>query len=442
MDNVRHLLKHSFAYTLLKKYTRFAFNIFYSDIQVKGIENIPGESPVIFAPNHQNALMDALAIIVHIKKQPVFMARADIFSGNITKKLLHLFKIIPVFRIRDGVENLTNNDASFGIAVQCLTSGNCIGIMPEGTDGDKHRLRPLKKGLSRVAFQAQTKLTTNNSVKIVPVGINYSHYQRFRSKIMINFGPAIDINNFTDLYNENPQKAFSDTRAVIASELKKIMLNIDSDQFYQLIFDLKEIAWYDLSEKQTSGYSGRYNCEKHITDCLVEKFNQNPGIAEELNQLTTEYKNIQKRLRLPNEVFENLFPKENLIWDIIRYSLALPFVITGAMFNLIPAIVTRYFSGKIKDSQFVSSYKYAFGLVIFTLYYLLFLCFPLPLLAKVICVATMPVLGILAYDYFTELKIFTASFRFRRGLAQNDTSFMRFQTLRSTIVKKVKEVIQ
>jgi len=66
---------------------------------------------------------------------------------------------------------------------------------------------------------------------------------------------------------------------------------------------------------------------------------------------------------------------------------------------------------------------------------------PLPLLIKVVGAFTMPVLGILAYDYYNGLKIFLASVRLRIGLARNDQSYVRFQHLRLKILQQVKELI-
>lgn len=441
MNNINHLIKHSKSYFLLKSYSRFAYNLFYSDVQVAGTENIPTDSPVIFAPNHQNALMDALSVIVHSKKQPVFMARADIFKSSITKKLLHLFKIIPVFRIRDGVEALAQNDASFATAIQILASGNCLGIMPEGTDNDKHRLRPLKKGIARLALQAQSELPKGQSVKIIPVGIHYSHYQDFRSKIAVNFGKPIDMVNYYDLYSANPQKALLDIKDTIANELKQLMLHIEDDANYELLINAKNIAWYELCNKPTNNYRERYICEKDICNALENAFATQPTKAEELNHLVTEYNNLRVRHKLPNEVFEGLFPRNDFYWDIARILFFLPPIAAGAIFNLIPAFITLHLSSKIKDPQFVSSFKFAIGLISFTVFYLLFMCLPAPLLAKVFCIFTMPILGVLAADYFKELRIFLATVRFRKGLAQNEPSFSRLQQLRSAIVSKVKEMV-
>ena len=136
-----HLHSHSRRYALLRKIISFYHEVYYEDICVINADNIPENEPVIFAPNHQNALMDALAIIFTTKKQILFMARADIFKKESIKKILTFMKIIPVYRIRDGKEALANNDESFEIAFRSLKNNEVVGIMPEGNHGDQHRDR-------------------------------------------------------------------------------------------------------------------------------------------------------------------------------------------------------------------------------------------------------------------------------------------------------------
>jgi len=73
---------------------------------VLGRENIPTDCPVIFAPNHINALMDAIAIhsIAPYKVPVIFLARADIFNNKKSAQLLKSAKILPAFRMRDGMK--------------------------------------------------------------------------------------------------------------------------------------------------------------------------------------------------------------------------------------------------------------------------------------------------------------------------------------------------
>jgi 1-acyl-sn-glycerol-3-phosphate acyltransferase len=437
--DIRHYISRSRAYSILQKYTGFSFSLFYKEIIVEGLENIPDKSPIIFAPNHQNALMDALAIIVNTPKQLLFMARADMFKNNNARKFLNFIKIIPVYRIRDGVKTLSQNDESFNISVQCLLSGNSIGIMPEGNHGEQKQLRLLKKGISRIAFKAQEKTDSNTCIYIVPVGIDVSHYQNFRSNIKITFGKPINIRDYWDTYSENQQKAFSDLRTDLATELKKLMIDIDSEEYYELISNCSDISWHTVKEnlKLDNTYKGNYMSRKLITDALSKWFTENPDMAGEMQKLISEFNALLSRLNLNNQIIEEKNPQLNIIWDIIRYIFYFPFATAGALFNIIPAIATNYFSGKIKDPQFISTVKFVLGMILFPLYYLLFILGPLPLISKVLLVLIMPVLGILAYDYFTGLFVFIKTIRFKIALNQNDTTISRLIYLRTQIINRI-----
>ena len=69
LNKYKHLYKHSKLWNLLSMYIRLMHNLFYKDIIVEGKQNVPNEGPLLFAPNHQNALMDALAVTFSVNKQ-------------------------------------------------------------------------------------------------------------------------------------------------------------------------------------------------------------------------------------------------------------------------------------------------------------------------------------------------------------------------------------
>ena len=61
-------LFHSISLILLKMWVWIAIHVYFRRIKVTGKENIPKDKPIIFAPNHQYAFMDALLIVVITKK--------------------------------------------------------------------------------------------------------------------------------------------------------------------------------------------------------------------------------------------------------------------------------------------------------------------------------------------------------------------------------------
>jgi len=231
--------KYSAGYALLKSVLAFWHNnIFYRKIIVVGRENIDPDQSLIFAPNHQNALMDALAVLFTHKGQPVFLARADIFKRKAVASFLYFLKILPVYRIRDGFSSLKENDDIFLKTIDVLKNKNGLVILPEGDHVGFRRLRQLKKGICRVAFQADEATSFSLKIKIIPVGIEYSHYTRLRQVLTVVYGRPIEVSEFHQIYTESPEKALNELRSRLSEEIKRLMVHIESKEDYEAIDEL------------------------------------------------------------------------------------------------------------------------------------------------------------------------------------------------------------
>ncbi len=85
----RPVYKKNIAYMVLRPYVDHFTRNSYSKTIVRGQENIPEDGAVILAPNHCNALMDALVILRAFKDGTVFGARADIFRRPSVAKIMN-----------------------------------------------------------------------------------------------------------------------------------------------------------------------------------------------------------------------------------------------------------------------------------------------------------------------------------------------------------------
>jgi len=204
-----NIFDYTASFSLVRNYIVFTFKRYYGEYIVVGQENIPDESPLIFAPNHINAFMDAIAVhsIAPYKQPVIFLARADIFNNKTAIKLLKFAKILPAFRMRDGMENLGKNNEVFEQCVEILHKNSALGIMPEGNQGEQRKLRPLVKGIFRIAFAAQQNSNVQPNVKIIPVGIDYGNLTKFGKHIIINIGKPIEVSEYMQSYAANPVSA-------------------------------------------------------------------------------------------------------------------------------------------------------------------------------------------------------------------------------------------
>jgi glycerol-3-phosphate O-acyltransferase/dihydroxyacetone phosphate acyltransferase len=73
-----------------------------------------------------------------------------------------------------------------------LRSGGCVGLFPEGGSHDRTELLPLKAGVAIMALGALAD-APNIGLKIVPVGMNYFHAHKFRSRAVVEFGPPFEV---------------------------------------------------------------------------------------------------------------------------------------------------------------------------------------------------------------------------------------------------------
>ncbi|KAK3937850.1 hypothetical protein QBC46DRAFT_175890 [Diplogelasinospora grovesii] len=87
-----------------------------------------------------------------------------------------------------------------------LKSGGCVGIFPEGGSHDRTELLPLKAGVAIMALGTLAE-APNCGLKIVPVGMNYFHAHKFRSRAVVEFGQPIEVPaKLVDMYKNNQRR--------------------------------------------------------------------------------------------------------------------------------------------------------------------------------------------------------------------------------------------
>ncbi|KXX81579.1 Glycerol-3-phosphate O-acyltransferase 1 [Madurella mycetomatis] len=87
-----------------------------------------------------------------------------------------------------------------------LKSGGCVGIFPEGGSHDRTELLPLKAGVAIMALGTLAE-APDCGLKIVPVGMNYFHAHKFRSRAVVEFGPPFEVpTRLVELYKNNERR--------------------------------------------------------------------------------------------------------------------------------------------------------------------------------------------------------------------------------------------
>ena len=221
-------------YLFLRPYVDWLFRRSYRSFRYIGKENIPADGAVIYAPNHANALCDAMCVLGIDHQQKVFVARADIFRDPKKAKILNWLKIMPISRVRDGLEEVRHNDETINKAVETLQDGVPFCILPEGTHRPKHSLLPLSKGIFRIALQANERFGEQKPIYIVPVGIEYGDYFHLWDSVTVTIGAPINVTEFVKAHSEleYPQIMMA-LREELTLRMRELILWVPDDEHYE-----------------------------------------------------------------------------------------------------------------------------------------------------------------------------------------------------------------
>jgi 1-acyl-sn-glycerol-3-phosphate acyltransferase len=332
---------------------------------VLGRENLPATGPIIFSPNHQNALMDALAIVCTVRCQTVFLARADLFEKPLVARVLAFFKIMPVYRLRDGYATLAKNNGCYAAAAAVLNAGQTLCLMPEGNHGDRRTLRPFSKGLFRIALGAQRTKGVEPFVRIVPVGLDHSDYSGFRARLIIRFGPPIEVSEFFPAYAANPAKAFHALGDRLRAGMKRLMLHVESSGHYDAIWTLKDAYRERMANRLqlgTTNAQAMFSIDQRLLRLLDEAVTRDDSRLAEVEPALSGYRELLSDLRLrPENLGADVETFAVLARRSVLHLCALPVLVYAFLNSAISCWVAVRLSRAVEDPQFRSSLQFVAG---------------------------------------------------------------------------------
>jgi len=441
-------MKHwSIGYEILRTYVRFAFWLTHKSIVVTGRKKIPRGKPIIFAPNHQNALMDPLALACTNKYQSVWLARADIFKSKAAQSILKYLKLLPVYRIRDGKENLSNNEQIFRQVIRLLEEKQTVALFPEAGHSGKRKMLLHKKAIPRIALEAEEKNNFNLDVQIIPVGIYYSHYWDFNRSVVIEYGEPIRVSEYKAEYTESPQKAMMNLRNEIYCRLVPLTHQINSEIYYQEYVGLSQIvgkAYSDINHFSKDKNLQLHYAEKNLVQDLEQLEIKQP---HEFDQLIHEFNKYQGELS--NSGLSDLKVRLSgiLTWrgflaKLVLAILSVPVFVFGFLFNAIPHYIPRLIlRRKVKDDAFLSTFYFVSGVIMFPLFYILsaYILYRLAdsLMVAGITLFLMPFGGKFAFQILIFYRNLIEKFQVLAGGKSNSNTLRNLLIQRNKLVESV-----
>jgi 1-acyl-sn-glycerol-3-phosphate acyltransferase len=193
------------------------------DINYKEWLNEKG--PLLIAANHPNSFLDAIVVSALFKRPVYSLARGDAFAGKWISIILSSLNMLPVYRISEGAENLGLNYSTFEACKKLFEEDKIVLIFSEGRCINEWHLRPLKKGTARMALDAWQN---NISLKVIPLGINYSSFRSYGKNVILNFGSPISEKDFILSYDGKSINNFNER---LKDELGSLVYEIDKNDY-------------------------------------------------------------------------------------------------------------------------------------------------------------------------------------------------------------------
>lgn len=162
-------------------------------IKGEGLENVPGQGPVIIAANHKSFL-DPVVLGVLLPRQIRFMAKKELFNIPLFGWLITALGAFPVDRGKPDRASLRNS-------LDVLKKGGVLGIFVEGTRVKKPGIGEIKPGVYLIAKMS--------AAPVVVAAIRGTR-PLFRGPVRVTFVP----------FDASPEKMTADE---YTAELKRVL---------------------------------------------------------------------------------------------------------------------------------------------------------------------------------------------------------------------------
>jgi len=276
-------------------------------IIVNGKENIPKKGAILFMANHPNGLIDPLIITTNNPRTNYFLTRAASFKKPLVRWFLNSLNLIPIYRIRDGVNQLNKNKEVFERCFNLLDNQKALMIFPEGSHDKRRTVRSLSKGFSRIVFGAIER-NPKLQIQIIPVGITYQDSSSYPFKVSLNYGTPILANDF---YKSNLNHSdIKEIKDVISDQLKTLSVHIPLTEEYGKLIEKLSSANIDFTK------------------------------VDEVNSM----------------IQSNIIIKRDSRINLVKF--LKPIVILN---SFIPWLFWKYVKNKVTDFEFISTFKFGVG---------------------------------------------------------------------------------
>lgn len=179
--------------------------VYFREVEVYGLENVPTRGGAVIVSWHPNALLDPALIFAFCPRPVIFGARHGLFRWPILGTFLRHVGTVPIYRPADrssmsDEDRRAANKQSVDTLARAVADGGISCLFPEGTSHDAPNLQEFRTGAARLYYRARFRCDDGQPPPtILPVGLHYDAKRRFRSHALVTFHPPLGLPEALDV---------------------------------------------------------------------------------------------------------------------------------------------------------------------------------------------------------------------------------------------------
>ena len=326
--------------SLARLVVRWILTFYYPRIEVEGREHLPAAGAVLFVANHPNSLMDPALIGFVARRAVHFFAKAPLFDVPVFGALMNALGMVPAYRGQDDRAQVRKNLETLNVGAEYLRRGEAVGIFPEGKSHDRASVEQVRTGAARIVWQATQG---GAAVTLVPLGLNYERKERFRSSIWVRVGEPMDANRWLRERAEEEKKAIRSFTGDIDHRLKQLVVHLNEERWQPFLPELEVLlpAEGDDARNPVAVLRQRKRIADAMNHFLATDRTSAEAVAAAIDRHRAQLASAGLTMDSPVLRFGVGRLTVRLMADTIRLLVGFVPAIAGALYHLLPFVITR-----------------------------------------------------------------------------------------------------